>query len=144
MKESARESLTQWTRLKSTTNTERKQKALADPVSRKLSPMVMVGYFFPRYPSAMDKVSSHFARSPFAHPRAVFFSSSRFSPLPCLSIFQRFSPQSLSFRDRGLCLFCLFFFFFEFSSMFSTPLKKLALPAETNSTFLLIPLLRAA
>lgn len=31
----------------------------------------------PRYPSAMDKVSSHFARSPFAHPRVVFFSSSR-------------------------------------------------------------------
>jgi len=95
----------------------------------------------------MDKVSSHFARSPFAHPRAVFFSSSRLSPLSCLSIFQRFALASVTLASdlaACLCLSQLFSFFFEFSSVFSTPLEKLAPPAETNSTFLLIPLLRAA
>lgn len=66
----------------------------------------VVGYFFPRYPSAMDKVSSHFERSPLAHPQAVFFSSSRLSPsLLCLSIFQRFALASVTLvSDRSLPL----------------------------------------
>lgn len=96
---------TQWTRLKSTMNAERKQKALADPESSLLR-WAVVGYFFPRYPSAME--NSHFARSPFAHPRAVFFSSSRLSPLPCLSIFQCFALASVTLAssptDRDLPL----------------------------------------
>ena len=100
--------------------------------------------------------------SPGIHPRwikSLLISREAHSPIPEPSSFRLLgSPlypvypssnvslpsQSLSFRDRGLCLFRLFFFFFEFSSVFSTPLKKLPPPAETNSTFLLIPLLRAA
>ncbi|KYN22918.1 hypothetical protein ALC57_04701 [Trachymyrmex cornetzi] len=78
---------------------------------------IVVGYFFPWYPSAMDKVSSHFARSPFAHPRAVFFSSSWLSPLPCLSIFQRFALASVTLAPRSrplplpfiLLFLCIFF-----------------------------------
>lgn len=55
------------------------------------------------------------------------------------------SPQSLSPPIAAcLCLSRLFSFFFEFPSVFSAPLGKLASPAETNSTFLPIPLLRAA
>lgn len=57
--------------------------------------------FPPWYPSAMDKVSSHFARSPFAHPRAVFFSSSRLFPL--LFIY----PSSDELRSRLKSLFRL-------------------------------------
>lgn len=53
---------------------------------------VQEGYFFLRYPSAMDKVSSHFARSPFAHPRAVFLGSLAFTlSIHLLTLRSRFS-----------------------------------------------------
>lgn len=85
------------------------------------------GYFFPRYPSAMDKVSSHFARSPFAHPRSrlLFVSSALpFTPsihLPTLRTRSQSRPGALSPSVSRL-----FSFFFEFPSVFS------ALHGETS------------
>lgn len=98
------------------------------------------------------------------HPRwikSLLISREAHSPIPKPSSFRllgsplypvypssnaSLSLQSLS-APIAACLYLsrlLFSFFFEFPSVFSAPLEKLASPAETNSTFLLILLLRAA
>lgn len=124
---------------------KRKQKALADPGTPKA--LSYVGRWWVTFSLGI-------------HPRwikSLLISREAHSPIPKPSSFRLLgSPFTLSihlptFRSRlspsiaaCLCLSCLFFFFFEFPSMFSAPLEKLTPPAETNSTFLLIPLLRAA
>lgn len=166
MRKSTRRSLSTIGAIKVDRSTKRKQKALAD--SRKLSSTANdvcvcvcvygASYFFPpgiRPRWIKSLLISREAHSPIPDPSSFRLLG---SPLYSLSIClpSSFAPASSHYprpplppQSRPASLSptvspSFLFFFSEFSSMFSAPHEKLALPAETNSTFLLILLLRTA
>lgn len=131
----------QWIRLKSAVDVRLRPKVLSSIPFRGAFALAAGGYFLTRYLSMLDKVSSHFPRSPFTHPSSptlarilslflcFFFFAVFVFPLVLFASFPRSSalPRPTNFV-----------------AMFFVASYKKPLPAptvRTNSTFSPIPLL---